>query len=306
MILLLLALASPSFATRVSFEDQPCPLDAQDTIRVFERISANTHGGFDSDGASYSSQGQFRTYAVATCSQSLFSLYAGDVGLTLSAEDRQRLGLALAEERAALKDPGAPTVWERYGIAARMYGELGRGALFLADLWIEASWTARDEAVGVFLGLRGPAAARESLRLGEAEWKGATDRAARKTLAYNLARIAHRGGYGPERDRWLGEFEALTPHTAAEATALTRFRTVANSLEPTLQDRAIAELRRGLEARELPVETRMRATYLLADLLRRRGQPKEALGLYRLVMVEQRGSKELRELATTLANELAG
>lgn len=301
----MMALLGPAEATRVSFEDRPCPLDAEDTIRVFERISANTHGGFDSDGATYSSQGQFRTYAVATCSRNLFSLYAGDVGMTISAADQPRLLSALLAERAALKDPAEPQVWERYGIAARMYSELGRGPLFLADLWIEASWTARDEAVGVFLGLRGPAAARESLRLGETEWKTATDRAARKTLAYNLARIAHRGGYGPERDRWLAEFEALTPHTEKEAAALARFRTMATTVEPALQDKAIAQLRLGLAAPELPIETRMRSTYLLADLLRRRGQTKEALGLFRLVMVEERGSKELRELAIVLVNELS-
>lgn len=301
-----LLLARPAGATQVSFTDGPCPVDPDDMVRVYEKISANTHGGFDSDGASYSSKGQFRTYAVATCARTLFSLYGGDMGMTLTEGDKAKLLAALVAARAALPDPANPTVWERYAIAAAMYQALGRGDLFLADLWIEASWTARDEAVGVFVGLRGPQAARETLRLGEAELEKELSAGARKTLIYNLARVAHRGGYLAERDRWLDAFEASTPHTAEESAALARFRDIAGRVEPALQDRAITHLRAGLAQRELPPETRARSAYLLADLLRRRGQPEEALGLYNAVLSEDRAPRELRELALFLVGELRG
>jgi hypothetical protein len=62
----------------------------------------------------------------------------------------------------------------------------------------------------------------------------------------------------------------------------------------------------GLGARELPAETRLRSTYLLADLLRRRGQPQEALGLYSVVLGDDRAPQELRELALFLSGELSG
>lgn len=301
-----LLLSPPAGATQVAFTDGPCPVDPDDVVRVYEKLSANTHGGFDSDGANYSSKGQFRTYAVATCARTLFSLYGGDMGMSLTEGDKARLLGALVAARAALDDPANPTVWERYAIAAAMYEQLGRGQLFLADLWIEASWTARDEAVGVFVGLRGPQAARETLRLGEAELKKDLPQAARKTLIYNLARVAHRGGYSAERDRWLAEFEALSPHSADEVAALARFRDIAGRVEPALQDRAITHLRAGLAQRELAPETRARSAYLLADLLRRRGQPDEALGLYNTVLSEERAPRELRELALFLVGELRG
>lgn len=305
-LLLASLLLAPARATQVSFTDQPCPIDPTDVVRVYEQVSANTHGGFDSDGASYSSKGQFRAYAVATCARSLFSLYGGDMGLALTEGDRAKLTAALVQARATLLAPTEPTVWERYAIAARLYQELGRGPLFLADLWLEASWTARDEAVGVYLGLRGPQAAREALRLGEAELKKELEPAARKTLTYNMARVAHRGGYLAERDAWLERFAALTPHSDKEQAALDRFRQVTTQVEPALQDKAIEQLRLGLQARELPIETRLRSTYLLADLLRRRGQPDEALGLYNVVLSDDRAPRELRELALFLVGELAG
>lgn len=303
---LLLLLAPTARATRVSYQDQPCPLDPDDTVRVYERLSSNTQGGYDSDGAIYSSQGQFRTYAVATCARTLFSLYGGDMGIQLDEGQRAALREALARARAELADPANPEVWERYALAAVMYETLGRGPLFLADLWIDASWTARDEAVGVFLGLKGPETVREALRLGEAELARAPDAAARRTLLFNLARIAHRGGYNAERDRWLAAFQQAGPMDEKQAAALARFLRMAHRVEPALQDKAIAELRRGLLDRNLPVEQRMRATYLLADLLRRRDQPAEALGLYKLVLAEDRSPAQLRALALHLVGELQG
>lgn len=303
---LLLTLAAPAGATQVSFHDRPCPVDDTDVMRVYEKVSANTHGGFDSDGASYSTRGQFRTYAVATCARTLFSVYGGDAGMELSAAQVARLQAALVEERGRLADPAEPTVWERYGIAARMYRELGRGPLFLADLYLEAAWTARDEAVGVYVSLRGPQEARQALTMGAQELARGPAPEQRRILVYNLARIAHRGGYAAERDRWLDEFAALAPHSEDEARALDRFRRMAQQVEPRLQDLAIAELRRGLADAGLPGESRMRATYLLADQLRRRGQAEEARGLYDIVLSSEDSPRELREMALFLSRELGG
>lgn len=305
-LLLALAAAAPAGATQVSYIDQPCPVDPTDTIRVYEKVSSNTMGGYDSDGADYSTKGQFRAYAVATCARTYFSVYGGDVGMTLSDAQTARLRAALTEELAHLADPQEPTVWERYGIAARMYRELGRGPAFLADLYIEASWTARDEAVGVYVALRGPEEAREALRLGQVELaKGPEPRQAR-TLTYNLARIAERGGFTAERDRWLDAFEAMAPHSPAEAQALARFRRMVDEVQPRYQDLAIKELRATLADPDLAEDTRLRSTYLLADLLRRRGQLAEARGLYDVVLSDDDSPRELREMALFLLRELGG
>lgn len=303
---LTLCTALPAHATQVRYVDRPCPIDAGDTLRVYEKISSNTHGGYDSDGATYSTRGQFREYAVATCARTYFSLYGGDAGMELSAEQQEVLKRALTDELGRLDDPTQPRVWERYGIAARMYRELGRGPLFLADLYLEASWTARDEAVGVYVALRGPAEARDALRLGQAELDKDLDPQQRRTLVYNLARIAQRGGFSDERDHWLQEYAALAPHSPQEAEALARFQQMSQQVEPRYQDLAIAEFRRGLADPDLPDEVRLRATYLLADLLRRRGKATQARELFELVLSDDASPRELREMALFLVRELAG
>ena len=122
-----LLLSLMAWGTRVSYEDLPCPI-GDDIVRVYTRISSNTLGGYDSDLATYSSQGQFREFAVATCADSLFSLPAGRMSAPIDLSQHPGLTAALAEEIAALPDPSNPAVWERYGIAARMYRELGRGS----------------------------------------------------------------------------------------------------------------------------------------------------------------------------------
>ncbi|RME26330.1 MAG: hypothetical protein D6798_06935 [Deltaproteobacteria bacterium] len=307
-LLLILALSVAAHATRIRFHDQPCPLDPDDMVRIYEQVSANTHGGYDSDGATYSTEGQFRTYAVATCTRSLFSLYGGDMSMQLDDATRKRLARVLAETRATvLEDPADPKVWERYRIAAAMYEALGRGPLFLADLYLEASWTARDEAVGVYVALRGPADARQALTLGEQELQR-TDLtpAQRHTLIYNMARIAERGGFTAERDAWLDRFAALDDLSPAEQAALERFREAAGRIEPALQDRAIDAYRAALADDSLQGEPRLRAAYLLADLLRRRGRLDEAMGWFQVVLSDDRTPRELREMALFLSRELSG
>ncbi len=301
------SLLPPSQATQVSNHDAACPIDADDTVRIYEQVSANTHGGYDSDGATYSTKGQFRAYAVSTCTRSLFSLYGGDMSMMIDAGQQNALKKALEKARAELSDPAEPTVWERYQLAAAMYQALGRGPLFVADLYLEASWTARDEAVGVYVTLRGPGDAREALALGEKELAkaGLTD-SQRRTLTWNMLRIAERGGFVAERDRWLAAFEALAPHSPAEAEALARFKQAALNVQPRYQDLAIASYRRALADAALPAEERLRATYLLADLLRRRGKGSEALPMFNVVLSDDRTPRELREMALILTRELSG
>lgn len=304
LLLPLFLLLAPAGATQIRYTDQPCPIDPDDVVRVYEKVSANTHGGYDSDGADYSTKGQWRAFAVSTCGESLFSLYGGDIGMELSAGQiaalQGALTRALGEEVADAKDP---QVWERYAIAAHMYETLGRGPLFLADLWLEASWTARDEAVGVYVGLRGPQAARETLALGREELKKDLPPDQRRTLLYNLARVAHRGGFAAERDEWLAAFQADGPLSPKEAEAVARFRKIVDKVEPRYQDKAIAAFREGLRDRDLPVESRLRSTYLLADLLRRRGQADEARPLFEQVARDERAPRELREMALFLGGE---
>ncbi len=290
-------------ATQVTASDRPCPLGAG-TTRVFEAISTDTTGGWDSDLAAYSAQGQFRTYAVATCADNLFSVYGRDIPLVIPPAQLPAVEAALAAAVADVRDRGKPEVWERYRIAGAIYAALGKGPVFLGDLYAEASWVARDEAVGVYVGLHGPVEARALVDGGWAELRKPLSVTDRKKVLYNLARVAHRGGWGDERDGFLAAFEAAGALTPAEVTAVARFRRITRVVEPMLQDQALGHyldaLRGGLEP-----DQRARVTYVTADLLRRRGRFEEAITLYFLVANDTAAPDELRALSLALASPLA-
>ncbi|MDP2311219.1 MAG: hypothetical protein Q8P18_34685 [Pseudomonadota bacterium] len=305
-MMLLLLLVGRADAIQLEAREGPCPVGVG-TVKVYEKLSANAAGGFDSDLASYSSGEQWRAYRLATCSDNLLSLYGADL-LALVPADRDRVKAALPEALKVVVEsaatPGAlPPIWERYRVAAALYEALGKDHRFLGDLLLEASWTARDEAVGVYVGLEGPIAARALLDAGWEELKKPLAPADRKKVLYNLARIAHRGGWGAERAGLLASFEAAGPTTAHEREALARFRKIADEVEPALQDAVITHFTAALRG-ELPYAEKVRITYQLADLLRRRGRDREAAPLYFLVLNDREAPDQLRSMAVFLAGPL--
>lgn len=300
-MMLLLFLVGRAAAIQVEAREGPCPVGVG-TVKVYEKLSANASGGYDSDLAPYSSGGQWRAYRLATCADNLLSLYGTDL-LALVPADRDRVKAALPEAVRVVADPKAPTVWERYRVAAALYAALGRDDRFLGDLLLEASWTARDEAVGYYAGLEGPIAARALLDAGWEELKKPLAAADRKKVLYNLARIAHRGGWGAERDGLLASFEAAGPMTGPERDAVARFRRIAHEIEPALQDEAITHFTAALRG-DVPYAEKVRLTYQLADLLRRRGRDREAAPLYFLVLNDRDAPEQLRSMAVFLAGPL--
>lgn len=296
-------LVAAVYALQVTGKDVACPVGTG-TARVFERIAADTSGGWDSDLATYSSGGQFRAYAVATCTDSLFSVYGSDIPLVIPPERRSAVDDAVRAAAAEVKDPKNPETWERYLVAGAVYAALGRPEVFLGDLYTQASWVARDEAVGFYAGLEGPIAARALIDGGWAELRKPLSLSDRKKVLYNLARVAHRGGWGAERDGFLAAFEAAGGLTPAEITAVARFRRIANVVEPALQDRAITRYLAALRG-NLPGDEKIRVTYVTADLLRRRGRAAEAVTLFFLVANDTTAPDQLRALSLALAEPLA-
>jgi hypothetical protein len=300
--LALLVLLPSAFAIQVDARDVPCPLGSGQA-RVFSKLSADTAGGYDSDLASYASGGgQWRAYAIATCTDNLLTLYGSDLP-SLSPEDRQKIAAALPTAAARVADPKAPEVWERYDVADALYTALGRDDRFLGDLLVEASWTARDAAIGFYAGLHGPTEARALIDAGWEELKKPLAAADRKKVLYNLARIAHRGGWGAERDAFLAAFEAVEPPTPKEVDALARFRHLAHDVEPAFQDRAITHYVAALRT-QLSPDDKIRVSYVLADLLRRRGRDREAAQLYFLVANDSEADDQLRKMALYLLSPI--
>lgn len=299
---LLLLLPTVALATQVSFTTGRCPLDGTGT-RIYHKHSANTLGGWDSDLVSYSTQGQWREYALSTCPKDLYTVLGVDLETVPDAATAERLQQALVPLRRRYTAETI-TTWERYQVAAEMYRIQGRGPAELYPLYLEASWTARDAAVGVYQGLNGPTQARALLEAGRAELEKPLAPRERKILLHNLARIAHRGGWPQERDAHLAAFEAVGALDSAELAALQRFRRIAHDVEPALQRLAVAELRAYLATNPADMEARMRATYLLADLARRLGEREQAIAGYALVATSSASPEALRELAAWLGAQM--
>jgi tetratricopeptide (TPR) repeat protein len=287
-----------ALATDVSVRQIDCPYGTG-LVKVYDLRGTNTAGGYDSDLARYASQGQYRTYAMSTCPDTMFSLYGEDMGDTIDPKKHAAVAQALSKVLATLPNRESPALWDRYAIAAAVYEALGTAPELVGDVYLEASWTARDEAVGVYLGLDGPKAADQALRDGRALLTTA-DVATRKTLFHNLARVAERAGYPALRDHYLDRFanEALT---AKEKAALATFRAAVKA-EPRLQDLAIAQYRKALANGHLDGAAEARVQYLLADLLRRRGALEEARELYAKVVAGGAAPADLLAMAGYLQN----
>lgn len=291
-------------ATQVTFWRTTCPLDGTET-RVFEKVSSDTMGGWDSDGCRYSMSGQWREYELSTCPKDLFTLGAKDFMGTFDEDTLARLRAESTRVLADYPNPDTIQIWDRYEIAARFYRILGKDEAFLANLYLKASWTARDAAVGTYAGLDGPQAAARLLEAGAQEVAKVQDAAVRKTLLYNLARVAQRAGENALRDQYLDRFEAEGNLDAQEQEALARFRRMSHEVEPRYQDLALGALARWQAGPNLPAASVVQSTWLQADLLRRRDRPQEALALYKKVLASPEAPDELKDMARFFERRLS-
>jgi hypothetical protein len=301
-LLLATTLLSSALATGVRFEEVDCPL-GEGLVRRYYKVSANTHGGFDSDLASYSTRGQFREHAVSTCPSNYFSAMGTQLSEPIPAAQVESITAAIATSRNTWVNRDDPTVWERYDTAARIARVRGQDPLEIAELYLNAAWTARDHAVGVYVGgLNGPEAARKILDVGQAEFKGNLTPEAIKLLRYNLSRVAHRGGFIAERDAHLTAFLALSTLTPAERSAGQRLQYITRVVEPAMHAHAMMALEEAL-ARPGDPSRLARARYQLADLNRRVGQSDAAKQGFSTVVQSEEAPKELKSMAQFLLSQ---
>ena len=280
---------------------------SRNIAKVYTKIADNSTGGFDSDFATYASEGQWRQYQIATCDDNLFTVYGADVAMLIPADKRAAVAAALKTSVAALPDPAKPQVWERYGIAAAIYGALGKDQRFLGDLWLSASWTARDAAVGYYANLTGPVTARKLIQAGWEELRKDLSVGDRKKVLYNLARVAQRSGFSAERDGFVAGLEALGIQAGGlepdERANLDRFKRMTTVVEPGLQRRVIAAYAAALKEIALRPEEIDRLIYTTADLHRRLGEMDAAEEGYRKILNGD-ASDELQGMAQFLLAEM--
>lgn len=294
-----------ALATGVTHEEVACPY-GEGKVRRYHKVSSNNLGGYDSDLARYSTRAQFREFAVSTCPSNYFSVLGKDLDLVVPAEKSSDIDRAIAESRSTWADPDNPEVWERYDTAARVYAALGRAPLAIADIYLQASWTARDVAVGIYVGgLNGPEAAKDILDIGTKELEKDLSPENTKLLLYNLARVAHRGGFVSVRDAHIDAFLRLTNLTTEERQAGLRMRHIATVIEPALQAKAVKALKAAL-AGNGDSQRLLQARYQLADLQRRLGQNAAAKRDFHLVAHSSAASDEVKALANFLLDTLGG
>jgi len=297
--------ASPALATQLAAVEVPCP-GGEATATYNKLISQNTLGGWDSDGAKYSTAGQYRTHALSACPDSGLTLFGQDLAAGLGEHHWEALRPVAETLSSGGADGAALEVWDRYERAAAFYSALGRDKWFTARLYVQASWTVRDTAVGVYRGLQGPLHARLLIEGGRGELKKDLSLSDRKVVLFNLARVAYRGGYLADTERFLKELDTLSgSFTEAERAAVRALRR-AQELEPRLQERAIAALNTFLAGAEAATLDRAQATYLLADLSRRRGATEAAIKGYDAVVRDDDAPDQLRSLSRYLSAELRG
>jgi len=228
-----------------------------------------------------------------------------DLDMVVPASRAKQIDAAIDASRRTWANPDQPEVWERYDTAARIARALNRDALTVAEFYLNASWTARDKAVGVYVGGKnGPSAAREILKVGDQELTKALTPEATKLLRYNLARVAHRGGYSADRDLHLDAYLALPSLTDAERAAGLRFRRIVGQVEPALQAHAVLALKEALAIDGPPIQL-ARARYQLADLQRRLGQYEAARRDFHLAITSDHAPKELKDMAKFLLEALS-
>ena len=262
----LLFVITTAMATGIHTSEVPCPIDSEDTVKLYFMVSSNEFGGYDSDGATYSSGTQFREYAISSCSQSLFSSYTTDMNQALSPKDIKEIQQWLP---SITEHQTNPAVWDRYEIAAAFYQWQRNPPLFMGRLYLEAAWTVRDKAVGIHQGLNGPVVADQVLDQGKVELTKELTPEQRKMVTFNLARVAHRNARFADRQLYLEKFLNDPNIERWEVDAGKEFLMLTTKIEPLYLEKALSEYLQHLQNAPNDGQT----LYLVGDLYRRLEDP---------------------------------
>ena len=298
MLSLLLGFFSIASATGIHSEQVPCPI-GKDVAKIFFVLSSNEYGGYDSDGATYSSGMQYRNYEISTCSQNLYSALGSDMGTRWSDTEEKEILAIIAQTKSGFQKPKLPETWERYEIAIEIYRWQGKDSQFLIQLYQKATWSIRDEAVGIHEGLAGPIVADQVLDAGTRELNKALSAEQRKMVLFNLARVAHRNARFAQRKIFISQFMALPDLTPTEKQAGERFQELTEVIEPQYLLKTKVEVEKHLK--ENPNDGQM--LYLLGDIHRRLGDMEACKKYFHAANLTADLQTEQREIMQYLLSE---
>ncbi len=238
-------------------------------------IGSNALGGYDSDGCTYAKGEQPRASGVATSPTSLYSARAERFARTLSDEQKATLLEQLSTIGADVDDARALTPAGRYELAAAVAEHLGDPAFDVAELYLIGAWTVRDTIVGFFPGVRGAGDAWNKLEEVMALAAQVDEPRPRTRALFDMARLAHRGGFLHERNDFLAKLDTFEDAGLHGKEKRTEFRRRVER-ESDLLRNARRWYRKGLDSGEGDGSDRAVARLMVADLSRRLGELDEA------------------------------
>jgi hypothetical protein len=278
----------------VPYKNSQSGAESSNKAKVFISTASNTGGGWDPDLATYDSDAQFRNYQIATCSNSLFTMYGMDL-VKLTETERILLTDWFQDYKKNLPLPQDISTWQRYEIASDVYRKLGYDSAFLAELYMTASWTIRDDMVGVHR-INGPEEMEELLEQGEKELvKKSLTEQQKKMVLYNLARVAHRFGDEERTKHYITLFEKETSLSKEEQQVATLFRQ-SIEYEKNMRQKALQEISKIPES-----EKTMIHLLWTAEILRRRGELEDALPIYKKLS-RQKDYPQIQKIALFFSN----
>ena len=274
-LLLLLGLLLPAVAAA---QDSPGNLIPRGFIDPLDESpfqwtvlgSANGLGGWDSDGCSYSSGEQPRSYSVATSPTTLYSARLDDWDRVIPPEKKEPLLAMLLGIGEEVDDARRLPPHQRYEIAAAVSEFLGDGPFVVGELYLQAAWTVRDTIVGFLPGVQGAADAWQKLDETMPMVREVTNPRGRTIACFDMARLCHRGGFLKERDAFLSAIDAFPDAgLGAQEKRSEFYRRVTE--ESRLLAKARGAFTVGLAEGQGTAEERAYYRYLVGDISRRLG-----------------------------------
>lgn len=289
-------LASPTFAQRPPVAPPTASRILVDPIdgHTFEHsviTSTNGMGGWDSDGCSYAQGPQPRGLAIATSPTTLYSAPWEQFRRELSDAQKEELLRRLSAIGSDVEDARKLSPAERFELAALVAEYLGDSPYAIGDLFLAGAWTVRDTVVGFLPGLQGAGNTWQELVELMPVAAAVADPRYKSIALFDMARIAHRGGFPVERDDFLAVLDTLNdaPPDAA-GKRLEFLGRVAR--EDQLLGRAREAYRKALAQGLGTGADRARYRFLVGDLSRRLGDFDEARTQLEAVSLDQQADAE--------------
>ncbi len=267
----LVLLAGPVTAGELFPEVYNCPVDGT-VVNAQRMLATNALGGTDSDFCQYAKGGNAREHGVATCPTCFYSAMQSKFEQPLDEGQKKALleMLATARDNHTTVDQLEP--WDRYQLAALCAGVLDENALERGDLLLSGAWTIRDRIVGFIPQVDGPVDVFNGLAEMDKQWLELTDLRAQQKALFDLARVAHRGGFPARRDAYLARLDELQPVPEDLASGRERWMYEPIEMENRFLDKALQHYEEGLAAGSGSAEERVYYAYLVVDLKRRLGR----------------------------------